>query len=487
MKQKLALNTAAGLSLLGLAAAFGALLKVPPTYALLSLSVLTVTMIVFGDDLERRFVGEGAASERNWLRSVVDALHSREVLLPCFLIAGLWLAGYMRGETIGTVISEKIDILFLILTFAVIAQGFKHSGYFKYSAYRVLEICDGKVTRVTLYLFCLCSVLTFVTSNDIVILVMTPIVLELVRQARIRNARLLLISQFIAANTLSMGLLIGSPTNIIVASEVGLNFFEYFMLMLAPSVLAAVAGLLALHLINVCANRCVKHWQYSELYYMPALKEQLDFTKEMRNWIGGFVSLLVGVSIVSHFQLSFFWITIPAMAVALVALSRLGERENDRAAPLKQCLGSLPYQIFFFAIAFFAISEALAEHLPSERILGFVTERGLWWNSFSSMLGTGLLVNTINDLPAAAMTAKILEESSALGALDSRVMTQSVLAALNIGCYVTPIGALAGIIWFHIMRSDGGGGGETWKHQRNWEWWLMGCCTSCSSWQPFPS
>ena len=144
------------------------------------------------------------------------------------------------------------------------------------------------------------------------------------------------------------------------------------------------------------------------------------------------------------------------MAVALAVLSRLGECENDRAAPLKQCLGSLPYQILFFAIAFFAVSEALSEHLPSEKILGFVTERGLWWNSLLSMLGTGLLVNTINDLPAAAMTGKVLEEASALGALDSRVMTQSVLAALNIDCYVTPIGALAGIIWFHIMRSDGG-------------------------------
>ena len=183
----------------------------------------------------------------------------------------------------------------------MIARGFKHSGYFKYSAYRVLEICDGKMTRMNLYLFCLCSVLTFATSNDIVILVMTPTVIELCRQARIRNACLLLLSQFIAANTLSMGLLIGSPTNIIVASEVGLSFFEYLMLMLIPSVLAVVAGFLALHLINACTNRYTKHWRYSELYYMPALKEQLDFTKEMRNWIWGFVSLLAGVSIVSHF------------------------------------------------------------------------------------------------------------------------------------------------------------------------------------------
>ena len=189
---------------------------------------------------------------------------------------------------------------------------------------------------------------------------------------------------------------------------------------------------------------------------MPALKEQLDFTKEMQGWIWGFIAVLVGIAVISQFGLPFFWVTLPAMLTALVVIAKTGKPKPRGETPLQQCLGELPYQIFFFAFAFFAIANALVESLPLERILAFTAEQSLWWNSMSSMLGTGMLVNTINDLPAAAVTGKVLAEASALDSLDREMLSQSVLVALNIGCYVTPVGALAGIIWFHIMRSDGG-------------------------------
>ena len=88
---------------------------------------------------------------------------------------------------------HKGDIIVMILAFAVLAYGIKESGYFKYAAYRVLEICSGSITRLTFYMFMLTSVLTFITSNDIVILVMTPIILELCRQSRIQDAQFLLL------------------------------------------------------------------------------------------------------------------------------------------------------------------------------------------------------------------------------------------------------------------------------------------------------
>ena len=257
----MAFTAVGGVVLSGLAVALGIVFQVPPIWAILSLSVLTVLLIVFGDELEKWLLGDETRPNVSWLRAIGNALLSREALLPCFLIAGLWLSGYVKTENINNAISGKFDILLLILSFAVLAQGIKHSGYFKYSAYRVLEICEGNMFRMTLYLSALCSILTFVTSNDIVILVMTPIVIELCRQARIPNARLLLISQFVAANTLSMGLLIGSPTNIIVANEVGLSFFDYLALMLIPSVLAVTTSFLAVSLINAGAQRFVGAWQ----------------------------------------------------------------------------------------------------------------------------------------------------------------------------------------------------------------------------------
>ena len=452
-------NATVGLGIFGVAI-LCAFFEVSAVYAIIAISVFTVVLIIFGDDLELKIFGarnntETNNSDSNLLWSIAEAFLSREALLPCFLICGLWSTGYVRWENISTATIEKIDIIILILSFAVIAQGIKHSGYFKYAAYRVLEVCDGKINRMTLYLFSLSSVLTFVTSNDIVILVMTPIVLELCKQARIGNARLLLMSQFVAANTLSMGLLIGSPTNIIIASDVGLRFFDYFILMLIPSVFAVISGFLALYLINTLFQKHLQAWQHSDYYSMPALKDQLAFSKEMRGWVSGFAALLVGVAIISHYHLPFFWLTVPAMVIALGALS-LSTDESSKVNPLKQCLGKLPYQIFFFALAFFTISEALAEHLSFDEILVLFTSHGHWLNTIYTLAGIGLLVNVINDLPAAAIAGKMAVEASVLTDLDWKIFMQSMLVALNIGCYVTPVGALAGIIWFHILRDSGG-------------------------------
>lgn len=492
MKRPLNLNLAIGAGLCLFTAALGwalppgtavHLLAIPAQVLVVLLpAAVTVILIVFGDDLERRLVTRSVAEgerDRDGTGGAKQALFTREALLPCFLIAGLWVTGYVSLETIQIAVPGKLDIIFLILTFAVIAHGIKHSGYFKYSAFRVLEVCDGRVTRMTLYLFILSSALTFVTSNDIVILVMTPIILELCRQARIRNARILLISQFIAANTLSMGLLIGSPTNIIVASEIGLDFLQYLALMFVPSILAVGAGFLALQAINAFSQRWVKTLKHSPAYSMPALKEQLPFTNEMRGWIVGFVVLLIGVSIISHYNLAFFWVTAPAAAVALGTLWKLGKSELEaeeggrsaassglqdteaqgntkasRRSPLAACLHGLPYQIFFFAIGFFILAEALASHLNFGEIIAWFGGPDPWGNSLATMGGFGLLVNVINDLPAAAIAGKVAEQTTLLGPLDGRIFLQSMLVALNIGCYVTPVGALAGIIWFHIMSGE---------------------------------
>ena len=419
------------------------------------LSVFTVILIIFGDDLEQKIIRK-IPSEKSWLLSIVESLLSREVILPSFLLAGLWSTGNVQFETIVNATAKKIDIIFLIVTFAVFAQGIKHSGYFKYAAYRVLEVCNREMTRMVLYLFILTSVLTYFTSNDIVILVMTPIILELCRQAHIENAKLLLMSQFVAANTLSMGIIIGSPTNIIVANEISLGFFDYALLMFLPSILSITTGFLALYTINILFQKWLPPWQSDSRYIMPALKERPNFTNEMRLWICGFLLTIIGVSIISHFNLSFFYVTLPAITFAFIVLSKLKPNVNEQVSPLKQCLASLPYQIFIFALAFFTISETLSGLLSLNEILVFFTDGSLWWNSFSTLNTTGILVNAINDLPAAAMASELATHASSLESLDRKIFLQSMLVALNIGCYVTPIGALAGIIWFHIMRNSDG-------------------------------
>ena len=111
----------------------------------------------------------------------------------------------------------------------------------------------------------------------------------------------------------------------------------------------------------------------------------------------------------------------------------------------------------------------------------FIQQTTLWVIHFAEsnpllagptiVLGTGVIVNTLNDLPSAALIGQSLQQilvenqtagtadvahryTATLGLQDEAATTvrttilQAVLVGLNIGCYVTPVGALAGIIWF---------------------------------------
>jgi arsenical pump membrane protein len=65
------------------------------------------------------------------------------------------------------------------------------------------------------------------------------------------------------------------------------------------------------------------------------------------------------------------------------------------------------------------------------------------------------LVNLVNDLPASALLGGLLAGAPPVSGPGGTVMVQSVVVSLNLGCYLTPVGALAGLMWFHILRRDG--------------------------------
>ena len=274
-----------------------------------------------------------------------------------------------------------------------------------------------------------------------------------------------------------MGLLIGSPTNIIVSLNAGINFADYFLLMLVPSVLAIGISFLVLQFINVYFYKWIAtftnlDWGHEPNYTMPALSVQPNFTSEMRNWVLFFILVIIAVAVVSHFQWSFFWVTIPTMAFGLVgvyvssggvdnvseaspAARNIGSADRRKSAVV-DCLESLPYSIIAFALVFFVIADVLAREVSLSEILESIIRLPVFLNAVVSMFGTAALVNTVNDLPASAIIGEAVGSYPGAHSLRYTVFLQSSLAALNIACYITPIGALAGIIWFHIMRRDAG-------------------------------
>ena len=394
----------------------------PPAYGISLTAAAVIAAIAFGDRLERG-------------RQPVFTLLQRESLLPAAALAGCLAAGYVSAEGLLRQSLGKADILIFILAFGIISHGIRQSGLFRYAALRTVRICQGNEGRIVFGLFLLTSFLTYVTSNDIVTLTMTPVVIEAAKQQGVKDARLLLISQYIAANTLSMGLMIGSPTNLIASLAGKIDFVGYARLMAKPTAIAAAASALLL-----CA--ATRRLPRANPGKRPPARAP-EYRPEMSLWIAVFLSTAAGAAVVTWQEQPLFPVTLPAAAVSLALLrAKAGWPEAGR------CLAGLPWSIVPFAVSFFAIAGALAEELPLERMMeqaGAMPEPA---GAATILAGTAALVNLFNDLPAAALLSEALPGKT--------MLLQAMLASLNIACYVTPTGALAGIIWFHLLRQETG-------------------------------
>lgn len=419
-------------------------LEIPTPAFILLLTVASVLLIVndHRTALEQR-LRTRFGIDRDWWIPVV-----------AFAVAvSLSLVGL---PAIRTAFVEKFDIIVLIFSFGIMSEGLGASGFFRYVAYKIVALCEGNSTRLVLYMFTMTSVVTLFTTNDIVVLVLTPVIVEICFQAGIRNTKPILLSQFVAANTLSMGLLIGSPTNIIISEELGVNFFEYLAMMLLPAVVAFASSFLLITLL-IRATESDDVSLFDDLhiqpeYTMPTEVPEPYFTAQMRNWILIFVTFVVLVAVVTFLRVSLFWCAIPSMIIAIGYWYVSDEHEAPVVRPLKR----LPYGVFFFGMTFFIFAEAFARSPVVETVLipflqQFFADSPVRAGVLG-VFGSGILVNVFNDLPAAALIANVLSRLEFSSFVSRILLVQSSLVGLNIGTYVTQVGALAGLIWFNQLR-----------------------------------
>ena len=122
---------------------------------------------------------------------------------------------------------NPIKILLLFISMSALSIVLDEVGLFKYLANFMLKRAGKSQLSVFVALFIGTSILTVFTSNDVIILTFTPFIIFFCKNAKV-NPIPYLVSEFCAANTLSMLLMIGNPTNIYITSSMGIDFFKYF-------------------------------------------------------------------------------------------------------------------------------------------------------------------------------------------------------------------------------------------------------------------
>ena len=332
---------------------------------------------------------------------------------------------------------NPLKILVLFFSMTILSIYLDEVGLFRHLASVATKKAKGNQLGLFFILYGLTSVLTVFTSNDIVILTLTPFICFFAKNAKI-NPLPFLIAEFAAANTWSMMLIIGNPTNIYLATSAGITFMGYFKTMWLPTLLAGAVELLLVFLI------------FRKHLKQPISSEGEDYHIESKPDLILGVSLLaicLALMVISSYASFEMWIISAGCALSLILVAWIERLVTHRHWEyLGDSFKRLPYALIPFVLSMFVIVVGLNVQGVSAQLGSFLNGGApIWAYGYVSFLAS----NLINNIPMS-----ILFSSLPVG-LAEPSFSQAIFASVigsNIGAFLTPMGALAGIMFSSLLH-----------------------------------
>lgn len=335
---------------------------------------------------------------------------------------------------------NPLKILTLFISMTTLSIYLDEVGFFSYIAGISLKFAKTSQLRLFCVLFLLVSVLTVFTSNDIIILTFTPFICYFSKKAEI-DPMPYLFGEFVAANTWSMMLIIGNPTNIYLATANGIGFGVYTAHMLLPTLFAGITAFLLLLMI------------FRKPLSQPiSIKEEKPAIRDKGLVIIGLLHLVLCTILLilsSYIGLEMWYITLGFAVSLFLCVTIYKKKKGVKERVLLHTIMRAPWELIPFVLSMFLLVLTLDRYQVTTIISDFFgTEHLVWKYGIASFLAA----NVMNNIPMSVAFSSIV---SHLSEADRLPAAYASIIGSNIGAYFTPLGALAGIMWSGILNKMG--------------------------------
>ena len=329
---------------------------------------------------------------------------------------------------------NPLKILVLFISMTLLSIYLDELGFFRYLASTTLRRAGCSQTRLFFILYVTVSVLTVFTSNDIIILSFTPFICYFAKSANI-SPMPYLAAEFVAANTWSMALIIGNPTNIYLVTAAGGDFISYLVTMLFPTLISGTVAFFCLYFA-----------------FHKKLSQPIEATPEEVR-LDDRLSLLVGIihlavctillAIGSYIGLQ-MWLVALVSALSLLTFTIIISLVRKKApVHTVASLRRAPWELIPFIISMFVVVESLHANGVTGHVFRLLdTSAPVWSYGITSFFAA----NLINNIPMSVLYSAILSGGAGEAAVYATVVGS------NLGACLSPIGALAGIMWSSILK-----------------------------------
>lgn len=336
--------------------------------------------------------------------------------------------------------SNPVKILVLFISMSLISVYLDETGFFEYVAHLAVKRTGGRQTGIFISLFITTSLLTVVTSNDIVILTFTPFICRFCKRCRIDPVPYVF-SQFVAANTFSLMFLIGNPTNIFLAQSVKIGFAEYLSVMWLPTIFAGIAAFAITYII-----------------FYKSLKKPIDpideeyRIEELSYTVVGLVFLIactLSIAILPYLGLEMYYVSALYCIGLFITVIIMRAVRRQRPKIVFKTLKRAPFEMIPLVLGMAVIALTLGKNGVTDLVCNALGEEYI---ILKYGVVSTLAANVFNNIPMSMIFAEIV---GGLGGLNLQKAVYSSIIGSNLGAYLTPLGALAGLMFTTVLSRHG--------------------------------
>lgn len=319
-----------------------------------------------------------------------------------------------------------IDTIVLIFAMMIININLRLAGFFSIITNKV--IAYSKTPKQLLIILTFSSgILSSLFLNDTIVIMFTPMIIEIVLHLR-RNPIPYLIALATSANIGSAATIVGNPQNMIIGIQSGISFSK-FMLYMFP--ISLICLMLVVIVISIIYKEEFKNERFeSNLYPEPKI----------------YKPLFIKSTIVLSLMLIAFLIGFPVAITALAASATL--LITRRIKPERVFL-EVDFSLLIFFSCLFIISHQTNYLLTSAvkiSDLQFFSENRI----VNISIVSAILSNLISNVPAVLMLSPIIK-----GMIDPEKIWLSLALSSTFAGNLTLLGSVANLIVVEMARKRG--------------------------------
>lgn len=335
-----------------------------------------------------------------------------------------------------------------IVSLMIITHLAEEAGLLRWVTRGVLLASRGSGPRLFSLIFFTGACVGMVFTNDAAVLIFTPLVYALVEKIAGEEWTLEQKLPFYFA-VLYIGNLVGAfiisnPINIIVGSFFGIGFTQYAAWMFLPALVSI--------LVSYVGLRIAFRRQLPRRFVLPPDIGRIDPPSPM-----SLVSLAVlALTLIGFFLQGITGVPIAVVAAAGAILLLALHRAHGRS--VRRALGQVGWDVIVFVIGIFIVAMGLRNAGLTHALGELITGLSGWMGGESILLVTALISGVssslINNHPTAGLMIWVVQDFE-LDPLRASLMVYAALIGGDLGPKMLPIGSLAALMWFRILRARG--------------------------------